>query len=330
MSSNANQATQPPSTTITTPPTIDDVHAAHTRIRPWVHNTPVLTSTTFDKITGAQLFFKCENFQKTGAFKARGAHNAVFALPDTDAANGVATHSSGNHGAALCCAAANRGISATVVMPENAPQVKQDAVRHYGGEIVTCAASNAAREATLNAITEKCGAHFVHPYNNTDVIAGQATCALELLTEIDELEIIVAPVGGGGLISGCAISAAAARQNITVYAAEPHNADDAYRSFKAGYIIEEDAPNTIADGLKTSLGSLTFPIIHRHLTDILRVSEQQIIEATGLIWQRMKIIVEPSSAVALAAIFANPTIFSGKRVGIILTGGNVDLSPVGR
>lgn len=307
-------------------PTIDNVRTAHSRIRPWIHRTPVLTCETFDKMTGARLLFKCENFQKAGAFKARGAHNAVFALSDEDAANGVATHSSGNHGAALCCAAASRGIPATVVMPENSSQVKIDAVRNYGGEVVTCPPSNAARETALNAILKKSGAHFVHPYNNFEVIAGQGTCALELLEQVGDLDALIAPVGGGGLISGSAICLAGISPNTTVYAAEPKNADDAYRSIKAGYIIEEDAPNTLADGLRTSLGSMTFPIINQHVADIILVGEQQIVEAMRLIWQRMKIVVEASSAVALAAIFTQPEVFRGKRVGVIITGGNVDLN----
>jgi threonine dehydratase len=307
-------------------PTISDVRAAHTRISPWIHRTPVLTCETFDKMTGAALFFKCENFQKTGAFKARGAHNAVFSLSDKDAAAGVATHSSGNHGAALCFAAANRGIPATVVMPENSTQVKIDAVRNYGGHVVTCPPSNAARETTLNAIIDKNGAHFVHPYNDFDVIAGQGTCALELLEEVAELDAVIAPVGGGGLIGGSAICVAEISKHTAIFAAEPKNADDAFRSVKAGHIIEEDAPNTIADGLRTSLGSMTFPIINRYVTEIILISESQIVDAMRLIWQRMKIVVEPSSAVALAAIFAQPEIFRGKRVGVIFTGGNVDLN----
>ncbi len=307
-------------------PTIDDVRAASTRIRPWLHRTPVLTCETFDKMTGARLFFKCENFQKTGAFKARGAHNAVFSLSGEDAANGVATHSSGNHGAALSCAAASRGIPATVVMPDNSARVKIDAVRNYGGEIVSCPPSNAARETALNAVIKKTGARFVHPYDNFDVIAGQGTCALELLEDVGELDSLIAPVGGGGLISGTAICSAGMSPNTTVYAAEPKNADDAFRSLKAGYIIEEDAPETIADGLRTSLGAMTFPVISQHVAGIILVGEDQIVDAMQLIWQRMKIVVEASSAVVLAAVIAQPEKFRAQRVGVIFTGGNVDLN----
>ena len=307
-------------------PTIDSIRAAHARITPWIHNTPVLTCSTFNTMSRAQLFFKCENFQKVGAFKARGAHNAVFSLTDEVAKKGIATHSSGNHGAALACAAASRGIPATVVIPENAPQVKMNAVKSYGGTIVTCAANVAARESTLQSIVEQSGATFIHPYNNFEVITGQATCALELLEDMPDLDVLITPVGGGGLLSGSAITAKSINPKIAIYAAEPHNADDAKRSLEAGEIMPMDSPNTIADGLKTPLGSLTFPLISELVEDILLVSEQQIVDAMKLTWERMKIVIEPSSATVLAAILAHPEPFVGKRVGAIFTGGNVNLA----
>lgn len=307
-------------------PTFDDVLAAHERIKPYIHRTPVMTSATFDGMTGAKLFFKCENLQKAGAFKVRGATNAVFSLTEEEAKRGVVTHSSGNHALSLSRAAAFRGIGCTVVMPETAPQAKLDAVRGYGGEVITCAPSLQAREETLADLVERTGGNFVHPYNDHRVIAGQGTCSVELIDQVGALDAVIAPIGGGGMVSGTSISMAALSTGTKVYAGEPKNADDAYRSFKAGYIIEDDAPDTVADGLKVSLRDLTFHIISDHVTDILTVTEEQIIEAMRLIWQRMKIVVEPSSAVTLAAIFAHPEIFEGKRVGVILTGGNVDLN----
>ena len=307
-------------------PSLDDIRAAHERIKPWIRRTPVMTCSTFNAMCSAQLFFKCENFQKVGAFKARGAHNAVFSLTDSVARKGVATHSSGNHGAALACAAASRGVSATVVMPDNAPQVKMDAVKNYGAEVVTCEANNTARERTLEAIIDQTGAGFIHPYNNCDVIEGQATCALELLEDVSQLDVLITPVGGGGLLSGTATTAKLIDPSVTVYGAEPQNADDAKRSLQSGEIIPIESPDTIADGLKTPLGTLTFPIIQSYVDDIFLVSEQQIIEAMRLIWERMKIVVEPSGATVLAAMLANKAVFKGKRVGAIITGGNVDLA----
>lgn len=307
-------------------PTFDDVRAAHERIAPWIHRTPVLTSETFDRMSSAQLFFKCENFQKAGAFKARGATNAVFSLSDENAARGVATHSSGNHALSLARAASCRGIPCTVVMPKTAPQPKMDAVRSYGGEIITCEPTLADREATLKALVERTGAHFVHPYNDPRVVEGQGTCALELLEQTGSLDALVAPIGGGGLISGSSLTGAALAPDMAIYAAEPAQADDAWRSRAAGRIIEDDtAPDTVADGLRVFLRPLTWHFVSNHISDVLLASESEIIEAMRLIWQRMKIVIEPSSAVPLAAILKNRELFAGKRVGIILTGGNVDL-----
>ncbi|MES1941347.1 serine racemase [Salinisphaera sp. T5B8] len=306
-------------------PDYDDVCRAHRRITPWIHRTPVLTSATFDAMTGATLFFKCENFQKTGAFKSRGAVNAVFGLDETDAKRGVATHSSGNHGMALARAAACRGIACTVVMPETAPRAKVEAVRSYGGEIVFCAPRNTARQQTLDALVAESGANVVPPYDDARVIAGQGTCAKELLEDVPELDIVIAPIGGGGLIGGTALSTRALSAHTKVYAAEPANADDAYRSVQAGQRLIEDAPDTIADGLKASLGELNWGIVSRDVDTILLAEEDAIIEAMRLIWQRMKIIVEPSCAVPLATILHNREQFADQRVGVILTGGNVDL-----
>ncbi len=306
-------------------PTIEDVRAAHERIKPYIHRTPVMTSETFNKMTGAEIFFKCENLQKAGAFKARGASNAVFSLSEEAAAKGVATHSSGNHAASLSYAAGRRGIPCHVVMPETAPQAKQDAVTTYGGHITLCAPSTEARETTLEGIVEETGADFVHPYNDPRIIAGQGTAALELLEDVGDLDAIVAPIGGGGMISGSCITCAAVSPKTKIYAAEPENADDAYKSFKTGELVEYDAPQTIADGLKVPLRDRTFHIVTTYVEDILLVTEEQIVEAMKLVWQRMKIVIEPSSAVTLAAIFANPELFKGKRIGVMFTGGNVDL-----
>ncbi|RLD68655.1 MAG: threonine/serine dehydratase [Bacteroidetes bacterium] len=307
-------------------PQLGDIKKAHERIRPFIHKTPVLTSSGIDAIIGASVYFKCENFQKVGAFKFRGATNAVLLLDDRIKKLGVATHSSGNHAAALALAAKNMGIKAYVVMPETAPLIKKKAVKSYGAEITFCAPTLAARESTLNEVIEKTGATFIHPYNNKDIICGQGTAALELLDEYSDLDIIMAPVGGGGLLSGTAIAAKELNPNIKVIAAEPQNADDAYRSFKSGYLIPSENPNTIADGLLTSLCNLTFKIISEKVDEIVTVSENGIIEAMRLIWERMKIIVEPSSAVPLAAVLENKQLFFGKKIGIILSGGNVDLN----
>ncbi|NNC23470.1 pyridoxal-phosphate dependent enzyme [Salinisphaera sp. USBA-960] len=307
-------------------PNFDDVRIAHERIRPWVHRTPVHTSTTFDSWIGASLFFKCENFQKAGAFKARGSANAVFSLDAETAARGVATHSSGNHALSLSRAAGCRGIPCTVVMPHTAPKSKMDAVRGYGGEIVTCEPSLADRERTLNDIVDRSGAHFVHPYNDSRVVAGQATCSRELIEDVGSLDAIIAPIGGGGMISGSCLTTRSIAGTTRVYAAEPDQADDACRSFHTGRIIPDDAPDTIADGLRVSLRPLTWHFVSNYVSDILLASEAEIIEAMKLVWQRMKIVIEPSSAVAVAAVLKNRTLFSGQRVGVITTGGNVDLA----
>lgn len=306
-------------------PTFDDVVAAHERITPYIHKTPVLTSTTIDAIAGAQLFFKCENLQKAGAFKARGASNAVFGLSDKDAARGVATHSSGNHGLCLSYAAGRRGIPCTVVMPRTAPQAKKDAVRGYGGRVVECEPSTSSREAVFAQVVAESGAEFVHPYNDPRVIAGQGTCSRELASQVPDLDAVIAPIGGGGMVSGTCLTLSTIAPKVKIYAAEPEQADDAARSFRAGHIIADDAPETVADGLKVPLKDLTWHFVQRHVTDILTVSEEEIVEAMKLIWKRMKIIAEPSSAVPLAAILKNPDVFRGKRIGVVITGGNVDL-----
>ncbi len=307
-------------------PTIDMIKEAHNRIKPFIHRTPVLTCTAINQICGAELFFKCENFQKVGAFKIRGATNTVFSLTDKELTNGVATHSSGNHAAALALAARNRGTKAYVVMPENSPQIKKKAVKGYGAEIIICKPTLQAREDTLNEVVQKTGATFVHPYNDHRVICGQGTAALELCEEIADLDVVMAPVGGGGLLSGTAISVAAVAPNTQIIAAEPEKADDAYRSFKSGKLIPLDHTNTIADGLRTSLGDLTFAIIKKYVHDIITVSEEGIVEAMRCIWERMKIIVEPSAAVPLATLLTKQISLPGKRIGIILSGGNVELS----
>ena len=306
-------------------PTYDDVLAAHARIEPHIHRTPVLTSSYLDALTGAQLFFKCENFQKAGAFKVRGASNAVFGLSDADAARGVATHSSGNHALSLSYAAGRRGIPCAVVMPRTAPQAKKDAVRGYGGTITECEPSTSSREEVFARVQAQTGADFVHPYNDPRVIAGQATCSRELMEQVDGLEQIIAPIGGGGMISGTCLTLSAIAPKVQIYAAEPEQADDALRSLRAGHIIADDAPDTVADGLKVPLKDLTWHFVKSRVTDILSASEQEIIDAMRLTWARMKIVIEPSCAVPLATILKNPDVFRGRRVGVIITGGNVDL-----
>ena len=307
-------------------PTIREVREAAERIRPFVHHTPVLTCGTLNRLCGAELFFKCENFQKAGAFKIRGATNAVLSLGDEEASRGVATHSSGNHAAALALAARRRGIRAYVVMPEDTSTVKKSAVEGYGAEISFCRPTLQAREEGLARVVEATGAAFIHAYNDHRVIAGQGTAALELCEEVPDLDVVMAPVGGGGLLSGTAITVSAVSPGTSVIAAEPERADDAYRSLQAGRIIPSDNPDTIADGLRTSLGSLTFPIIRKRVGAIVTVSEASIVEAMRLVWERMKIIVEPSAAVTVGALLAGRTETSGKRIGIILSGGNVDLA----
>ena len=306
-------------------PTFDDMLAAHERIMPYIHRTPVLTSSYLNSLVGAEMFFKCENFQKAGAFKVRGASNAVFGLSDAMAQKGVATHSSGNHALSLSYAAGRRGIPCHVVMPRTASQAKKDAVRGYGGIITECEPSTSAREAVFAEVEARTGAEFVHPYNDPRVIAGQGTCSRELMEQVEGLDAVIAPIGGGGMISGTCLTLSNLAPKVEIFAAEPEQADDAYRSFKAGHIIADDAPNTVADGLKVPLKELTWHFVHNHVTDILTASEQEIIDAMKLTWQRMKIVIEASCAVPLATILKYPETFRGKRVGVIITGGNVDL-----
>ncbi|MBK0401056.1 pyridoxal-phosphate dependent enzyme [Limibaculum sp. M0105] len=306
-------------------PTFADVEAAARRAAPYIHRTPVLTSSFLNALTGAELFFKCENFQKAGAFKVRGACNAVFGLSDENAAKGVATHSSGNHALSLSYAAGRRGIPCHVVMPRTAPQAKKDAVRGYGGQITECEPSTSSREAVFAEVEARTGAEFVHPYNDPRVIAGQGTCSLELNEQVPGLDAVIAPIGGGGMVSGTCLTLSTIAPQVKIYAAEPEQADDAFRSFKAGQIIADDAPVTVADGLKVPLKELTWHFVSNHVTDILTASEQEIVDATKLTWARMKIVMEASSAVPLATILKNREVFAGKRVGVIITGGNVDL-----
>jgi threonine dehydratase len=311
-------------------PTFDDMVAAHERIKPYIHRTPVLTSSYLNELSGCEIFFKCENFQKAGAFKVRGASNAVFALSDIEASKGVCTHSSGNHALSLSYAANRRGISCNVVMPRTAPEAKKSAVRGYGGIITECEPSTTAREEVFAEVQAKTGGKFVHPYNDPRVIAGQGTCSRELLEQMEgfggTLDMIVAPIGGGGMISGTCLTLSKLAPDVQIIASEPEQADDAYRSFKAGHLISDDAPDTIADGLKVPLKDLTWHFVKNHVTDILTASEIEIIDSMKLTWQRMKIIIEPSCAVPLATILKNPEVFAGKRVGVVITGGNVDLA----
>ena len=305
------------------------IQEAHERIAPYIHRTPLLTNHTLDIKSGVSVFLKCENLQKVGAFKARGAMNAVLSLSDAEKQKGVATHSSGNHGQALAWAARQMGIPAYIVMPSNSPQVKKAAVLGYGAEVIECEPTLQARESTLEKVLERTGAHMVHPYNDYRVIAGQATCAKEILEQQPDIDAIFCPVGGGGLLSGTSLSAHYFG-NVPVYGCEPEMADDAKRSFDAGHIIPSVNPNTIADGLKTSLGDKTFPIIRERVTDIFTVSEAEIIAAMRLLWERAKLVVEPSGAVGLAALLKHSKHFHGKKIAVILTGGNVDLGEVGK
>lgn len=308
------------------PPTLHDILQAAERIRPYAHRTPVLTCESLNQRVGAQVYLKCENFQKVGAFKFRGACNAVFSLSDEAAERGVCTHSSGNHAQALALAAKLRGIPAYIVMPNNAPQVKKDAVAGYGGQITFCAPTLEAREATLRRVYERTGANVVHPYNDERVITGQGTATVELLDSVPNLDAVITPVGGGGLLSGTSIAAKGLKPNIRVIAGEPEMADDAYRSLKEGRIVPSENPMTIADGLLTSLGTLTFPIIQQHVEGIVTVSEQGIIESMKFIWERAKIVIEPSGAVAVAVLWEKKIELKGLKVGVILSGGNVDLN----
>lgn len=306
-------------------PTREDILTAAKTIAPYVHRTPVLSSENLNSLLNCQLYFKCENLQKAGAFKSRGAVNAVFSMDLAKTKNGVATHSSGNHAAALSRAAKLRGIDAHIVMPENSSAVKIAAVKHYGGKITFCKSNLASREETLQMVLDQTHAIEIHPYNNPIIIAGQATAARELCEDMDLLDIVMAPVGGGGLLSGTALSVNYFSPKTKVIAAEPAQADDAYQSFYQKKFIPSVNPNTIADGLRTSLGDITFPIIQEYVNEIVTVSEDAIVRAMKLIWERMKIIVEPSSAVPLAAILENKFDYKNKKIGIILSGGNVDL-----
>ena len=302
-----------------------DVQAACRRLQGHIHRTPVLTCAALDALAGCRLHFKCENLQKVGAFKMRGATNAVFSLSDEEAVLGVATHSSGNHAQALALAARLRGIPAHVVMPTNAPAVKRIAVEGYGATIYPCEPTLAAREKTLAEVTERTGAVFIHPYDDARIIAGQGTAAAELLDEVSGLDVMMTPVGGGGLLAGTALSCAALAPQVRVIAAEPAGADDAARSLAAGRIIPSVKPQTVADGLLTSLGKLNFPIIQQNVTAIWTTGDPAIIAAMRLVWERMKLIIEPSAAVCLAAVLDRPAEVKNLRVGIILSGGNVDL-----
>lgn len=307
-------------------PTITDVWAAADRIAPHARRTPVLSSSSLDSELGCELKFKCENFQRGGAFKFRGACNAVYALPEHAAARGVATHSSGNHAAALALAARLRGVRAHVVMPENTLAVKIDAVQRMGGQITLCAASNAARIATLAELVERTGAIVVHPYADPWVIAGQATAALELICEVGRVDALIAPISGGGLLSGSAIAARALCGSVDVYGAEPSGADDAARSFALGVLQKNSHVDTICDGLRADLGAPNFAILQAHDTRILTVTDAEVMAALRLVYERLKIVIEPSCAAPLAAIQRYPEHFRGRRVGVILSGGNVDLA----
>ena len=304
---------------------LNDIRRAAERIKLYAHRTPVLTNESLNGQVGAQVFLKCENLQKVGAFKFRGACNAVFSLSDEEAAKGVCTHSSGNHAAALALSARMRGIPAYIVMPSNAPQVKKDAVAGYGGRITFCEPTLEARESTLDRIRLDTGASVVHPYNDERVISGQGTAVLELLEDVPDLDVIIAPVGGGGLLSGTSIAATEIKKGIRVIAGEPEMADDAFRSMKAGEIIPSENPKTIADGLLTSLGTLTFPIIQKNVEQIVTVSEAGIIASMKFVWERAKLIIEPSSAVAVGVLWEKKIDLHGLKVGVIISGGNVDL-----
>ncbi|PLX00333.1 MAG: serine dehydratase [Marinilabiliales bacterium] len=306
-------------------PNKEDIVRAAELIKPYINRTPIITSDTFNQLFSTNLYFKCENFQKVGAFKSRGAVHALLNLSKEELNKGVGTHSSGNHAQALARAARLFEIPAYIVMPENSPKVKIEAVRGYGGIITFCKPTLEARESTLKEIIEKTGASEIHPYDNYDIIAGQATAAMELLQEVSDLDMILCPVGGGGLLSGTALSADYFSNHTKVIACEPSGADDAYRSFNAGKIIPSISPNTIADGLLTSLGQRNFPIIQKYVKEIVTVSDASIIKAMKWTYERMKIVIEPSSAVPIAAIMEEKVTVSGKKVGIIISGGNVDL-----
>ncbi|MEC7799205.1 MAG: pyridoxal-phosphate dependent enzyme [Candidatus Neomarinimicrobiota bacterium] len=308
--------------------TLKDIASAHDRIRPYIHRTPVLTNNSLNEFTGANLFFKCENFQKAGSFKIRGATNTVELLTQDEMDKGVATTSSGNHGAALSMAVTRREGKTKVVMPHNTPKIKVDNVERNGGEVVWCEPDQSSREQVLADLVNESGATVVHPYNDERIIAGQGTCAKELLEDHPEIQIIVSPVSGGGLLSGTLLSAKEMNEQVSVYGAEPAEADDAYRSLQNGEIVPNDTINTICDGLRAQIGTITFPIIQKYVDEIITLSEDEILDSMKMIWERLKIIVEPSCSISLAAIIKNKNKFSGKNVGLIMSGGNVDLNQI--
>jgi len=305
--------------------TLKDIEAAHERIRPLIHRTPVFTNSSLNELSGAELYFKCDNFQKAGSFKIRGATNTVEQLTIEELSLGVATTSSGNHGAALSMAVTRRGGKTKVVMPNNTPEIKINNVERNGGEVVWCEPEQESRESVLKELIEKTGAVVVHPYNDERIMAGQGTCAKELLEDHPELDVIVSPVSGGGLLSGTLLSSKALKTDIQVFGAEPAEADDAYRSLKLGKIVPNETINTICDGLRAQIGGLTFPVISDLVDDIITVTEEEIIDSMRMIWERLKMIVEPSSSITLGAVLKNKDKFNGKKVGLIISGGNVDL-----
>ena len=306
--------------------TLKDIELAHDRIRPFIHRTPILTNSSLNKLAGAELFFKCENFQKAGSFKIRGATNTVELLSDSELKRGIATTSSGNHGAALSMAVSRRGGSTKVVMPHNTPKIKVENVKRNGGEVVWCEPDQKFRESVLKDVVEETAATVVHPYNDERIMAGQGTCAKEILEDVPTIDCIVSPVSGGGLLSGSLVAAKNMKNSVKVFGAEPEEADDAYQSLKQGKIVPNKTINTICDGLRAEIGSKTFPVIQNLVDEIIPVSEKDIIESLQMIWERMKIIVEPSCSISLALILKNKMMFKNKNVGLIMSGGNVDLN----
>ncbi len=311
---------------LTKTPSFSDIKRAHQRISNYIIQTPVMTSKNIDEIAGCHIFFKCENFQKVGAFKMRGASNAIFSIRPEDRVNGFACHSSGNHGQAVALAAKLAGSKAYVVMPKNSSKVKIDAVKGYDAEVVLCEPNDKSRTQTCEDVVKRTGAILIHPFDDYNIIAGQASAAKELIEEIDDLDAIISPVGGGGLAAGTALIAHHLDPNMEVYLGEPKEVDDTFQSIKAGKIVPNKSANTIADGLKTTVGEKNFEILKEHVKEVFTVTEKEIIDAMKLIWERMKIVIEPSCAVPFAAILKNKKVFKDKRVGVILTGGNVDLT----
>lgn len=308
-------------------PTLEAIREAHARIAPHIHRTPVFRSSSLERMAGAELFFKCENLQKTGSFKVRGAMNVIFSLPDAVAGRGVVTHSSGNHGAAVAYGARQRGIPAWIVVPRNAPEVKRRAIADFGGEIIPCEPTMEARQAAAAEVLERTDATLVHPYDDDRIIAAQGTATVELLEDVGSLDIILAPVSGGGLLSGTAIAAQSLQQGIRVVGCEPSGADDAWRSLRSGQLQKNEKPETIADGLRASLSERTFAILRDRIEEIALISEEEILQGMRLVWERLKLVIEPSSAVTAAAVLLQKVDVSGKRVGVVLSGGNVDLDP---